>query len=1359
MSFGDDFPFRRIAIVNRGEPAMRLIRAVREINAEYGLGLKALAFYTEPDRAAMFVREADEGYSLGPATTTEEGERKHAYLNYPLLERMLRESRAEAVWAGWGFVAEHADFVELCERAGVTFIGPSADVMRRLGDKITSKQLAESSGVPVAPWSGGPVESAGAAHTVAEELGYPLMIKATAGGGGRGIRRVDGADSLDEAFASAQAEAFSAFGDRTVFLERRVSGARHIEVQIVGDAAGVVWPVGVRDCSIQRRNQKIIEEAPSPILTAEQDTFVREAAARLGASAGYVNAGTVEFLYSPEEAAFWFMEVNARLQVEHPITEVTTGLDLVKLQVDIAGGGRLLGDPPPTRGHAIEARLNAEDPENQHAPAPGAVEIFRPAGGPGIRVDTGIEEDDRVAADFDSMIAKVIGSGTTRQEAIARLDRALRETAVVIRGGASNKAFLRQLLNAPEVVDGSADVGWLDERGAVPVASAGHGEIAITQAAVESYDLDEEIERRRFASAAARGRPELPKQRAFFTELTLRGNTYECGVRRLGPRRYRVAVDGSVVDLTVEKMGRTERRLEIGDLVYRVLSVPEDDSVLIDVEGASHRVRRDLGGEVRSPSPAVVVSVPVEAGDFVTAGDRLAVLEAMKMEMTVTAPYAGRVRTVLVSPNTQVGVGMPLLILEREETGGRAATEDRLDFSALAEVGDDALRHNRCTHHLGLLEALILGYDIDVDRFEQSVQAGGLLCADALADETVWEPEAQLIQMFVDLVSLFRPEPGVDDEEGDTARRSVRDYFFDYLRDPGGRGEGLPASFVQKLRAALSHYGIESLEPKRRLRRALYRMYIAFQRLQRRPAAMMTLLEGWREAEDVALFAAEYRPLLTRLADDTRRRFPQIHAVAAEVIFEAFDRPLLDESRRAVYAAVDEQLAALAAGVSAPDQTQLLAALVACPQPLKTTLSRRFADVTPQMRRLMLEVMARRYYRMRALDELSHHEVGGIGLLRGRYPHEGTTISLIATHVDHRHLAGAVEAVTDLIQQVPEGDDIVVDFYGWRDDASDDTALTAEAFAALLDAAEFGRPLRRVVLAVSAESSGPGMAGVEQYTFRPSGSGMQEEREIRGLHPMMGKRLEVWRLSNFNLSRLPSGDDVYLFRGTARDNPQDERIFALAEVRDLTAVRDDDRHMIGLPYLERVFADACMAIRRYQASLPPRHRPVWNRILLYVWPVIDLEPDEMGLVVTRLAPVTEGLGIEKVVVRTPNGAGPSDRVPSPEFEILNPEGTGVAIRVREPRFEPLEPLDAYTQKVVRLRGRGITYPYELISMIAPSDGDAGGFPRGTFVEYDLAASESGGNDTLEPVDRPPGENTANIVVGEVTSFTPKHPEG
>ena len=332
--------FKRIAIVNRGEPAMRFIIAAREFAEERRDPLHTIALYTDPDRRAMFVREADEAYALGPAThTTESGQRQSSYLDYERIERALVETNAEAVWPGWGFVAEQPAFVEICDRLGIVFIGPTSEMMRKLGDKIASKQLAERADVPVAPWSGGAVDTIEEARAHAERLGYPLMIKATAGGGGRGIRRVRNESELADAFHMARSEAEKGFGDATVFLERMVTGARHVEVQVIADGHGTAWALGVRDCTIQRRNQKILEETPSPALTAEQAQELEQAAIRLTQAIGYRNAGTVEFLYHAPTRKFSFMEVNARLQVEHPVSEMITGADLVKLQIHVARGG------------------------------------------------------------------------------------------------------------------------------------------------------------------------------------------------------------------------------------------------------------------------------------------------------------------------------------------------------------------------------------------------------------------------------------------------------------------------------------------------------------------------------------------------------------------------------------------------------------------------------------------------------------------------------------------------------------------------------------------------------------------------------------------------------------------------------------------------------------------------------------------------------------------------------------------------------------------------------------------------------------------------------------------------------------
>src|SRR3954469_561490 len=388
----------RIAIVNRGEAAMRLIHAVRDLNAAAGPDghrVETIALHTEGERRAMFVRESDHAYDLGPASA-------RPYLDLALLERALRETEADAAWVGWGFVAEDPAFAELCERIGVTFIGPSPDAMRKLGDKIGSKLIAEEVGVPVAPWSRGAVESLEAAKRAAAEIGYPLMLKATAGGGGRGIRVVRSDEDLADAYERTSLEAERAFGSGVVFLERLVTGARHVEVQVIADGQGTAWALGVRDCSVQRRNQKVIEESSSAVLAPEQAAELRASAERLAVSVGYRGACTVEFLYHPGEKLFAFLEVNTRLQVEHPITEVTTGTDLVRMQLDVAYGGRLEGARPGEAGHAIEARLNAEDPDRDFAPAPGRLTPLPRPPPPGIRVDTGVSEGDTIPADFDS---------------------------------------------------------------------------------------------------------------------------------------------------------------------------------------------------------------------------------------------------------------------------------------------------------------------------------------------------------------------------------------------------------------------------------------------------------------------------------------------------------------------------------------------------------------------------------------------------------------------------------------------------------------------------------------------------------------------------------------------------------------------------------------------------------------------------------------------------------------------------------------------------------------------------------------------------------------------------------------------
>jgi acetyl/propionyl-CoA carboxylase alpha subunit len=604
--------FSRVAIVNRGEAALRFIHAARELNRE-GERLRTIALYTEPERHALFVREADEAFDLGPAVVEEgDSRRRIAYVDLSLLERALVETQAEAAWPGWGFVAERPAFVELCDRIGVTFIGPSAAAMRTLADKIASKRLAEGLGVPVVPWAGDPAGTEEEAAEQAAELGFPVMIKASGGGGGRGIRGAETPGMLAGALKGARTEAWKVFGQSTVFLERRLDGVRHVDIQVVSDAWGGVWALPARDASLQRRHQKVLEECPAPGLPPEREKVLRRAATSIVRAAGYVGAAAVEFLYDPSSQDYWFLEANTRLQVEHPVTEVTTGIDLVKLQVHVARGGRLPIEVPAPTGHAIEARICAEDAEAGFAPAPGPVARLRLPGGPGLRVDGGVAEGDTVPAEFDSMIAKVVAHGRDREEALGRLARALGQTAVVLRGGTTNKAFLLDLLDREEVQAGRVDVRLLDRlvaRG--EQISARHAEVALVRAAIEGYEAEAHQERARFFSAAARGRPEVRPESGRTVELRHAGQAYEVTVRRLGVDRYRVGEGGVRLRVGVERLGpplrdgalaTEEWRLSAGTSSWRTLSLVQDRTHHVEVEGVPHRFTRDHQGLVVAPA-------------------------------------------------------------------------------------------------------------------------------------------------------------------------------------------------------------------------------------------------------------------------------------------------------------------------------------------------------------------------------------------------------------------------------------------------------------------------------------------------------------------------------------------------------------------------------------------------------------------------------------------------------------------------------------------------------------------------------------------------------------------------------------
>ncbi len=1389
---------RRLAIVNRGEPAMRCLAAVAELDDDVGEPVTTIALYTDPDAAALFVRQADEAVSLGPALIADSNGTRHtAYADIDTVMAALAQARADSVWVGWGFVAESAEFAARCEQAGITFIGPPSDVIRQLGDKMRAKQLAERLGIPVVPWSGGPVHDARSARIAAGTLGYPVLVKAADGGGGRGIRLVESESAMTAAFASAQREAEAAFGDPAVFIERRVDSARHVEVQVIADGQGTVWAAGIRDCSIQRRNQKVIEESGSASVGPAAEAALRAAAMGLCGAAGYRGAGTVEFLVDPLTQRFMLMEINTRLQVEHPVTEMTTGLDLVKLQLHIARGGRLPPAPPPVTGYAIEARLCAEDPEHDFAPTPGRVSALRLPAGPGIRVDTGVAEDDNIAPEFDSMIAKVIARGRDRTEALRRLRRALAQSLVVVEGGTTNKAFLLSLVSHPDVRAGRCDNRWLDRL----TEAGGHlpevDPIALLAAAVEAADADQAAVQANFLATAARGRPQLPDEVGHRLRLRARGDSYQMHVYCLGHGDYRVAADlaatgsssagsvpdgagpsigvragATVVDLSVQRLGRYERAITCRGRRYKIVAASQGSRLLIEVDGVPHVITRDDGGKVRCPAPAFVVALLARPGDSVRAGDPLAVVESMKMETAITAPYDGVVSSVFVQVNTQVEAGTPLVALKApdQQTAASASIAEAADFADLAVPAGIRAEADLSQ----MLRAYLLGYDIeDGDARELNRERGKRLVSVPPDDAGVLCRDQELLEIFADAAALSQPVHEREKEEEHP--RSSQEHLLTYLSFLDPERSGISDHFVRRLRTALVRYDIQSLTRVPELERALLRLFRSVGRVPAATSIVIAILDRWRRNYDVLAGAMtdDRLGVLARLISATQGRYPDVCDLARNVRFGYVDAPVINRTRAKAYAEIEASLDGLC-GQLAPDRRRDIAdRIIWFPLPMRARLRDRFRDADETARAQLLEVRTRRYYRIRDLTSLRCEPFGGHLTCLADYPEPGQSgppMHLVYAYVPIADLPSFARAIAPHLSGLAADRPVVVDVESWRSEPLLADEEMAAELARLLARVNFGRDLSRLTVTVT---SAAGLAQehlrTQTFTYSRTAGGFTEDLLFRNLHPMIAERLDLWRLSNFSLRKLPSAEDVYLFHAVARTNPKDERLIAIAEVRDLTAARDSAGGIIGYPLLEGILAQAFADMRGALRGQPHRQRPLRNRMMLYVRPVWDIPTATWRSLAHQLAPQAADLGLEKVVarIRMPDGVTGEPR--EAVLDVENVADKAVTVRVRPPTDRPIQPLTEYRQKALRAERLELPYPYEVIRMLTPPRGAPADFPAGDFTEYDLRDDEnvradsgdSGatGADELVPVSRPYGRNQAGIVTGVLTSYTSLVPEG
>lgn len=1362
---GGPVDFSRVAVLNRGEPALRFLRALREYDAERGTRIEAVAFFTDPDAAAPFVRLADDAVSLGPPLRSGPGgEPVSAYCDHDHVLAALRAARCDAVWPGWGFVSEDAAFVERLEEAGIVFIGPPSGAMRRLGDKIAAKRLAEEAGVPLAPWWPIPPDADGAdIAAAADRIGYPLMVKASAGGGGRGIRRVDEPSRLLAAVDAVRGEVARVFGAGGVLLEACVAEARHVEVQIVGGADGRCAALGVRDCTIQRRHQKIVEETPSPVLPPAVAAELEEASVRLAEAAGYRGAGTAEFLYRPATGRAAFLEVNSRLQVEHTVTEMVTGCDLVKAQIDVARGRPWERPAERPGGHAIEVRLNAEDVEQGFRPSPGIVRVFRAPAGPGVRVDAGVAEGMAIAPQFDSMVAKIIAWGATRAQALARLTRALGELEIVVEDGATNKAFLADLIRHRAVVDGTVHTGWLDRAMAEgELAPPSRPFEALIVAAVLEYRRQRQTDGQRFFAQVQDGIPQhLPAPEGVPVELRLRGRARTPRVFGVGADRYLVELDGALHPVALDATGDHSAVLHLGHRRHRVLFAYGRGGIAVEVDGAAHTVERASGGTVRAPAPAMVAHVAVRPGDRVRQGDVLCTVEAMKMELSLFAPEPGVVKAVLCDANQQVTAGQPLVLLEPQ---ARTDAEDRTPLpeerapappprplDRLFPGGEpcpdrmDAMSEAEAAEVLadviGAAESILLGFDVapsEADRLARLFDRDGEL-ADLRHPER-WAPVAGLLGAFADIESLF--DRNLLPLPGEAAAVSAELAFYEFCRRHPEGEAAVQEGFRPLLARALARYGVHGFEPGEALRGALWRMACAHAHGALRHRLCSSILRvvmalhaaGVHFERDLGL-----RDTLERVAAVARPAYRFLEDNARQAAYVLFEQPRFLQQRRLVSVMLDRLLREARPGDGA------IEAIARSPHSVLSLLLARRPDEA------VAEASLRRLYAGRQTAGYEARRIDGGWLARFRVVDEAG-LPVTGLVCEAAGLAAGLEAAR------AAGTRLEIVVCGEGDEAEGAVAAALPALRTervTLTWRDRGGRVRHRTWSVDPATWT--RRGGEPP--RPAQGRLAPVPLLRDIHPEVARRIALWRLSEFDLERLDAPEQIHAFLGRARENPRDERVFVFAEVRDGPLRRADVDRDEHLWELEHAFFEALRVIRDVQSRRAPGERLHGNRIVLHLRPVVRLTAADVVRIARRLEAPTRGLGLARVDLHArvadpiaPGGARET------VFAVDRPGRHRLEVREGPPRDVPIRAMSPYRMRAVRARRLGCVYPYEIVRML---EGNAEDFAtphpdiaRGRFTEYDLD-----GRGALAPVDRPYGQNRAGVVVGVVSNRTARYPEG
>lgn len=1217
----------------------------------------------------------------------------------------LRRAEVDAVWIGR--IVDRTELIEACEEAGIIPVGASSEMLRR---------AAELDGRSTAPAAG---------------------------------------------------------------------RCRRAEIDVLADDHGTVWCLGVRDVSVRRDQRTLLAEAPSSAVGDDLGRRMRDLAIELVTRLGLRGAATVVVRHDDQTVAVEGLDLV--VLPDHATTEERTGTSIIGQRVRVASGLPLPVDEPPAGGVAIEAHLLAEDPETGFAVEPAEVCLLSFPVGTGIRIDANRRPGDPVDA-TDPLLAVMTAWGPDRATALGRLRRALERTSIVLTGGGTNRSLLLSIVNHPDVVSGALDDGWLERHLAELIATPADP-AALLAAAVEAYEADHELARAAFFAAASQGRPEAPQAVGGRIQLGYRGTLYSLAVDRTGPDRYSVRHGSQAADVVVERLDAYERRLTTGGRCHRVVVAPTATGIRVEVDGVAHLVDRDDGTVVRAGWPALVVTVTVEVGQQVAEGDPIAVLESMKMETTVTAPFAGEVTAVEVGPNVQIERGAALIRLRPTRPPRTAADEPPVDLRDLGRRIDASRKV--CERVYEPLGDYVLGFDLGPDELKRLlVQQRRLGEIAEPGDLDLIACEDGLLDLYADLGALSRPRtelelPDPDWEfAADGATASGQEYLTSFVQWLDADRAGLPERYRQRLLRALARYDVHSLDRSPELEVALMWLFRALGRLGALSDVVTAILHRrlHHRRALIPLLGADAGARLDRLAAATQGRQQAIADLARDVRFHFFDEPPMEEAVSAMLAEMEGHLEALADDPDRADREERLDALVACPHPLRALLVRqwRLGDVesggqpdagedidrpeaSAARRIAAVEVYVRRFFRIRDIAPVRHHRIDGIRFASTDYSLEGKDIHLVVAFAPLLRLPEVAAAIARHVEEMSSERLLVVDLIMWRDGEIPEVSETASIVESLLTDVEFGRRVHRLDATVtSSAGSSDEHLRTQIVTFRQAEDGTWREDELlRNLHSMLAKRLELWRLDHFRLERRPSPEDVYLYFGVAHDNPADRRLFALAEIRELTPVTDAVTGEVTYPRLERTGLLALAAMRTELDLSPVRERPVANRLVLDVSVPWTVPPEHVRRLSDRFAGLAARAGLEKVVlkVRIPDEDAPDGL----RQAVLHFEAVGQSVFVREDvaGSEPVLPVGTYRQKTLTAARFGVPYPYEIVRLLTRR-GARAGRPADSFVELDLEPSDItdlAHTDRLVPVDRPAGRNTANIVVGLITHHTDAVPEG